>query len=79
MQAAGGRCAALLVLAWSAWCCGAQLAEKYYDGKCGNGTSVEAIIQGAVKARLAWDQRIVAGLLHMQFHDCFVEVSSLLN
>uniref|UniRef100_A0A452YV09 Plant heme peroxidase family profile domain-containing protein n=1 Tax=Aegilops tauschii subsp. strangulata TaxID=200361 RepID=A0A452YV09_AEGTS len=41
-------------------------------GKCGN-ASVEAVIQSAVQARLVWDKRMVAGLLHMLFHDCFVQ------
>lgn len=65
-----------VVLASSAACCRAQLARDFYAGKCGN-TSVEAVIQSAVKARLAREQRMVAGLLHMIFHDCFVQVSEL--
>ncbi|KAG8092606.1 hypothetical protein GUJ93_ZPchr0012g21597 [Zizania palustris] len=63
---------AAVVLAASAGRCRGQLAGGYYDGKCGN-SSVEAIIHDAVQARLAWDKRIVAGLLHLIFHDCFVE------
>ncbi|XP_037412171.1 peroxidase 57-like [Triticum urartu] len=63
---------AVVVLASSAACCRAQLASNYYAGKCGN-ASVEAVIQSAVQARLAWDKRMVAGLLHMLFHDCFVQ------
>ncbi|TKV94841.1 hypothetical protein SEVIR_9G322300v4 [Setaria viridis] len=62
---------AVVVLASAASCRG-QLANNYYAGKCGN-ASVETIIQDAVKARLAWDKRMVAGLLHLQFHDCFVD------
>ncbi|CAN6288733.1 unnamed protein product [Urochloa humidicola] len=68
------RSAALLaafIVAVLAVSCRAQLANNYYAGKCGN-ASVETIIQDAVKARLAWDKRMVAGLLHLQFHDCFV-------
>lgn len=61
----------VVVLAYSAVSCRGQLADNYYAGKCGN-FSVEAIIHDAVKARLAWDKRMVAGLLHLQFHDCFV-------
>ncbi|CAM0956141.1 unnamed protein product [Alopecurus aequalis] len=64
--------AAVVVLASSAACCRAQLAKDYYSGKC-NDTSVEAVIQSAVKARLARDKSMVAGLLHMIFHDCFVQ------
>jgi hypothetical protein len=40
---------------------------------------VEAIIHDAVKARLAWDKRMVAGLLHLQFHDCFVAVRTCIS
>jgi peroxidase len=63
---------AVVVLASAASCRG-QLANNYYAGKCGN-ASVETIIRDAVKARLVWDNRMVAGLLHLQFHDCFVAV-----
>ena len=79
--AAGSRSGVLVaavvavVLVSSAACCRAQLANNYYAGKCGN-ASVEGIIQSEVRARLAWDKRMVAGLLHMLFHDCFVAVSS---
>lgn len=65
--------ALVVVLAYSAVSCRGQLANSYYDGKCGN-SSVETIIHDAVKARLAWDKRMVAGLLHLLFHDCFVRV-----
>ncbi|XP_047043613.1 peroxidase 57-like [Lolium rigidum] len=61
-----------VVLASSAVCCRAQLANNYYAGKCNN-TNVEAVILSAVKARLSWENKIVAGLLHMIFHDCFVQ------
>ncbi|PAN48394.1 hypothetical protein PAHAL_9G379400 [Panicum hallii] len=63
--------AAFIMVLASAVSCRAQLANSYYAGKCGN-ASVETIIQDAVKARLAWDKRMVAGLLHLLFHDCFV-------
>lgn len=63
--------AAFVVVLASAVSCRAQLANNYYAGKCGN-ASVETIIHDAVKARLAWDKRMVAGLLHLLFHDCFV-------
>ncbi|KAJ1296193.1 hypothetical protein BS78_01G280800 [Paspalum vaginatum] len=61
----------VVVVLASAVGCRGQLANNYYAGKCGN-ASVETIIQDAVKARLAWDKRMVAGLLHLLFHDCFV-------
>ncbi|KAF8728152.1 hypothetical protein HU200_018735 [Digitaria exilis] len=63
----------VVVLASSAVSCRAQLANNYYAGKCGN-SSVEDIIRSAVQARLVWDKRMVAGLLHLMFHDCFVTV-----
>ncbi|GJN20155.1 hypothetical protein PR202_gb07496 [Eleusine coracana subsp. coracana] len=62
---------AFVVLLASAMSCRGQLANNYYAGKCGN-ASVETIIHDAVEARMVWDRRIVAGLLHMLFHDCFV-------
>jgi peroxidase len=68
--------AAFIMVLASAVSCRAQLANSYYAGKCGN-ASVETIIQDAVKARLAWDKRMVAGLLHLLFHDCFVAVRTL--
>uniref|UniRef100_A0ACD5U4M3 Uncharacterized protein n=1 Tax=Avena sativa TaxID=4498 RepID=A0ACD5U4M3_AVESA len=61
----------VVVLASSAGCCRAQLANNYYAGKCN--ASVEALILNAVKARARWEPRIVPGLLHMIFHDCFVQ------
>ncbi|KAF8689398.1 hypothetical protein HU200_041942 [Digitaria exilis] len=61
----------VVVVASSAVSCRAQLANNYYAGKCGN-SSVEDIIRSAVQARLVWDKRMVAGLLHLMFHDCFV-------
>uniref|UniRef100_A0A6V7QVZ7 Peroxidase n=1 Tax=Ananas comosus var. bracteatus TaxID=296719 RepID=A0A6V7QVZ7_ANACO len=47
------------------------LQYGFYSGKCGN-KDVEAIIQGVVSARFARDPTIVAALLRLQFHDCFV-------
>jgi peroxidase len=65
--------AAVVVLLASAVRCRGQLANNYYAGKCGN-ASVETVIHDRVNARMAGDRRIVAGLLHMLFHDCFVTV-----
>lgn len=65
--------AVAVVFLASAVSCRGQLANNFYAGKCGN-ASVETIIHDAVEARMAWDRRIVAGLLHMLFHDCFVAV-----
>ncbi|KAJ3681773.1 hypothetical protein LUZ60_014346 [Juncus effusus] len=60
----------LLVLALAAASHG-QLQYGFYNKKCGK-NNVEAIIQSIVGARFASDPKIVAGLLRMQFHDCFV-------
>ncbi len=77
--------AVLVLAASSAGRCRAQLASGYYAGKCVNGgggnssvaVDVESIIHDAVQARLAWDKRMVAGLLHLIFHDCFVAVRTI--
>ncbi|XP_020094797.1 peroxidase 57-like [Ananas comosus] len=61
---------ALLVLSLGTACHGA-LQYGFYSGKCGF-KDVEAIIQGVVSARFARDPTIVAALLRLQFHDCFV-------
>jgi peroxidase len=51
----------------------AQLQYNFYNGKCGS-SNVEAVIQKYVAQRFATDKTIVAGLLRMMFHDCFVHV-----
>ncbi|XP_072968655.1 peroxidase 57-like [Typha angustifolia] len=62
---------AVLVLSLAAASHGA-LQYGFYKGKCGT-KDVEAIIAGVVRARFARDPTIVAALLRMQFHDCFVK------
>nr|XP_010919918.1 peroxidase 60 [Elaeis guineensis] len=61
---------ALVVLNLSTTCHG-TLQWGFYKGKCGR-NNVEAIIRGVVTARFRRDPAIVAALLRMQFHDCFV-------
>lgn len=51
-------------------CLGA-LQFGFYDGKCGS-SDVEDIVQGVVSSRCKIDPTTTAALLHMQFHDCFV-------
>ncbi|OUZ99192.1 Plant peroxidase [Macleaya cordata] len=61
--------------------CYSALEVGFYDGKCGN-QDVESIINGVVTERFTKDPSIVAALLRMQFHDCFVtgcDASLLLN
>ncbi|XP_072963671.1 peroxidase 57-like [Typha angustifolia] len=62
---------AVLVLSLATASHGA-LQYGFYKGKCGT-KDVEAIIAGVVRARFARDPTIVAALLRMQFHDCFVK------
>lgn len=50
------------------------LQAGFYKGKCG-AKDVEAIVAGVVAARFKQDPTIVAALLRLQFHDCFVNVS----
>ncbi|OUZ99191.1 Plant peroxidase [Macleaya cordata] len=52
----------------------AQLQFGFYKGKCKDKTvDVEAIVTGIIKERIKTDSSIVAALLRMQFHDCFVK------
>lgn len=55
--------------------CQGALQEGYYKGKCGS-TDVEDTIKNVVLSRFNQDRSIVAALLRMQFHDCFVKVPS---
>lgn len=50
------------------------LQAGYYKGKC-RAADVEAVVARVVAARFASDPTITAGLLRLQFHDCFVNVS----
>lgn len=52
------------------------LQVGFYKGKCGF-RDVESIVAGIVAAELKRDRTLVAALLRLQFHDCFVSVSSL--
>ncbi|KAJ3681742.1 hypothetical protein LUZ60_014315 [Juncus effusus] len=49
----------------------AQLEYGFYNGKCSD-QDVETIIRDVVAQRFSWDPRIVAALLRLMFHDCFV-------
>nr|TKR59080.1 peroxidase 60-like [Populus alba] len=76
------RVAAALALALSlifvsmAGQCSGQLQFGFYNGKCrdrnGFQRDVEDIVKQKVEARFSTDTTIVAALLRMQFHDCFV-------
>ncbi|KAF3336057.1 Peroxidase 60 [Carex littledalei] len=62
--------ALFLILDLAAVCHG-RLRYGFYNGKCGQ-QNVEAIVQSIVKNSFTTDPTIVAGLLRLQFHDCFV-------
>ncbi|EEF51655.1 peroxidase 60 [Ricinus communis] len=69
--------AALLILALGlflgnlAGLCNGALQVGFYSGKCGF-ADVEAIVAGVVTPQFFKDPTIVAALLRLQFHDCFV-------
>ncbi|CAI0544204.1 unnamed protein product [Linum tenue] len=50
----------------------AQLQFGFYKGKC-NATDVESTVRSVVWGKYQNDTTIVAALLRMQFHDCFVQ------
>ena len=51
-----------------------QLKVGFYNGKCGQ-NDVEEIIFNVVRGAFQKDKTIVAALLRLQFHDCFVRVT----
>ncbi|KAL4199599.1 hypothetical protein AMTRI_Chr03g52030 [Amborella trichopoda] len=51
--------------------CHGALQVGFYNGKCGT-KDVESMVQGVVAQRFKSDNTIVAALLRLQFHDCFV-------
>ncbi|KAI3420548.1 Peroxidase [Psidium guajava] len=71
----GGRLAlafGLILTTFAAPCCSAAtLRVGFYKGKCGL-VDVESVVATVVASRFARDRSIVAALLRMQFHDCFV-------
>ncbi|KAE8652850.1 hypothetical protein Csa_022765 [Cucumis sativus] len=60
----------ILLLSFSPPSFGA-LEEGFYKGKCGF-RDVESIVGGVVTAALKRDRTLVAALLRLHFHDCFV-------
>ncbi|GLT39892.1 hypothetical protein SLA2020_140590 [Shorea laevis] len=61
----------VFILANFAGLCLCALQEGFYRGKCGV-ADVELIVAGVVTTRFFMDPTIVAALLRLQFHDCFV-------
>ncbi|KAL8162730.1 hypothetical protein V2J09_014219 [Rumex salicifolius] len=62
--------AALLILMTLGGCL-ADLRVGFYAKKCGK-NDAESIVFSVIKAKFAKDPTLVAALLRMQFHDCFV-------
>ncbi|KAI3991013.1 hypothetical protein MKX01_026197 [Papaver californicum] len=60
-----------LVLLLNLEACYGQIQTGFYNGKCGN-QDVESIVSSVVTEQFTSDPSIVAALLRMQFHDCFV-------
>lgn len=50
-----------------------QLKTGFYAGKCGT-INAEQVVYDIVRAAFFKDKTVVAALLRMQFHDCFVRV-----
>ena len=48
-----------------------SLEVGFYNDTC---STAETVIREVVKAKYKTDKSIVAGLLRMYFHDCFVQV-----
>lgn len=53
----------------------AQLSENFYSKKC---PKVFDIVKSVVKSAVAKERRIGASLLRLFFHDCFVDVITLI-
>ncbi|XP_050140421.1 peroxidase 60 [Malus sylvestris] len=52
--------------------CSSALEVGFYRGKCGRAIDVEEIVARVVKEKFFKNRTIVAALIRMQFHDCFV-------
>ncbi|KAL8153870.1 hypothetical protein V2J09_011630 [Rumex salicifolius] len=69
-----GRSAALFAILIMMTLAGESLASLkvgFYNGKCGK-NDIESIVFSIVKSKFIKDPTLVAALLRMQFHDCFV-------
>lgn len=56
-------------------CVQGQLKAGFYSSLC---PRAEAIVRSTVEAHSNKDPTILAGLLRLHFHDCFVQVSFIL-
>jgi hypothetical protein len=62
------------VVAASATVCAAQLRRNYYAGVC---PEAETVVRGAVTKKFQQTFITVGALVHLYFHDCFVQVTSM--
>jgi peroxidase len=62
------------VVAASATVCASQLSRNHYAGVC---PDVETIVRGAVAKKFQQTFITVGALVHLYFHDCFVEVRNM--
>ncbi|KAL5207777.1 hypothetical protein ABZP36_032212 [Zizania latifolia] len=53
----------------------AQLSPTFYDGSC---PSLQSIVRSTVAAAVQSEPRMGASLLRLFFHDCFVNVRTML-
>jgi peroxidase len=51
-----------------------QLSSSYYDDSCPN---VYGTVRRVIQQARAADPRILASLIRLQFHDCFVNVRTV--
>lgn len=63
-----------IFLSFPGQCYGA-LEVGFYKGKCGI-WDVESLVADTVREKFSNDPTIAPALIRMQFHDCFVKVSS---
>jgi hypothetical protein len=54
--------------------CAAQLRRNYYAGVC---PEAETVVRGAVAKKFQQTFITVGALVHLYFHDCFVQVTSM--
>ena len=66
-------CLGFILMSFTGHCYG-QLQVGFYREKCL--VDVEAIVTQVVAAKFNEDPTIAPALIRMQFHDCFVKVSS---
>lgn len=54
----------------------ATLTTNFYDKSCPN---IYSIVKAEIKKAVKAEKRMAASLVRLHFHDCFVQVSALIN